>query len=70
VVDLSGWQATVREERRRGAEQGRPRVKIVEIDEMWRVAYEQGRGPVDGPSRPVEEIAGDGLAELMGADRR
>jgi ferredoxin/flavodoxin---NADP+ reductase len=53
VVDLSGWQAIEREERRRGAEHGRPRVKIVEIDEMLRIAHEQARHPVDGPSRAV-----------------
>jgi ferredoxin--NADP+ reductase len=38
VVDLAGWRAIDREERRRGAEQGRPRVKIVDIDEMLRIA--------------------------------
>ncbi|GAA1959845.1 FAD-dependent oxidoreductase [Nocardioides panacihumi] len=45
VVDLSGWQAIEREERRRGAEHGRPRLKIVDIDEMLRVAHEQARRP-------------------------
>jgi ferredoxin/flavodoxin---NADP+ reductase len=46
VVDLTGWRAIDREERRRGAEQGRPRVKIVDIDEMLRIAH-RGR-----PARP------------------
>ncbi|MDH2416461.1 FAD-dependent oxidoreductase [Nocardioides sp. CER19] len=45
MVDLAGWQAIEREERRRGAEHGRPRVKIVDIDEMLRVAHAQGRRP-------------------------
>lgn len=38
MVDLAGWQAIDREERRRGAESGRPRVKIVDVEEMRRVA--------------------------------
>jgi ferredoxin--NADP+ reductase len=45
VVDLSGWQAIDREERRRGAVHGRPRVKIVDIDEMLRIAREPARRP-------------------------
>jgi ferredoxin--NADP+ reductase len=53
VVDLSGWQAIEREERRRGAEQGRPRVKIVDIDEMLRIAHGQARRPVYSPARLV-----------------
>lgn len=46
VVDLAGWQAIDREERRRGAERGRPRVKIVDIEEMLRIAREQARRPL------------------------
>ncbi|WGL50396.1 FAD-dependent oxidoreductase [Nocardioides sp. BP30] len=38
MVDLAGWQAIDREERRRGAAAGRPRVKIVDMEEMRRVA--------------------------------
>ena len=46
AVGLAGWQAIDREERRRGAEHGRPRVKIVDIDEMLRIAREQARRPL------------------------
>lgn len=38
MVDLAGWQAIDREERRRGAASGRPRIKIVDVDELRRVA--------------------------------
>jgi len=38
VVDLAGWRAIDAEERRRGAARGRPRAKIVAVDEMLRVA--------------------------------
>ena len=38
VVDLAGWRAIDAEERRRGAVRGRPRAKIVDVDEMVRVA--------------------------------
>ncbi len=38
VVDLAGWRAIDAEERRRGADRGRARVKIVDVDEMLRVA--------------------------------
>ncbi|MCA1982716.1 MAG: FAD-dependent oxidoreductase [Nocardioides sp.] len=38
MVDLAGWQAIDREEKRRGAAAGRPRIKIVDVDEMRRVA--------------------------------
>ena len=40
VVDLAGWLAIDAEERRRGAARGRPRVKIVDRDELLRVARE------------------------------
>ena len=40
MVDLAGWQAIDREERRRGAASGRPRAKIVDVDEMRRIAAE------------------------------
>jgi len=40
MVDLAGWQAIDREERRRGAEVGRPRIKLVDVDEMRRIATE------------------------------
>ena len=43
LVDLAGWQAIDREERRRGAESGRPRVKIVDVEEMRRVAASAAR---------------------------
>lgn len=38
VVDLAGWRALDAEERRRGAAAGRPRTKIVDVEEMRRVA--------------------------------
>jgi ferredoxin--NADP+ reductase len=38
LVDLAGWRAIDAEECRRGADRGRARVKIVDIDEMLRVA--------------------------------
>jgi len=38
MVDLAGWQAIDAEEKRRGAAECRPRVKIVDVDEMRRVA--------------------------------
>ncbi|WP_017933634.1 FAD-dependent oxidoreductase [Nocardioides sp. Iso805N] len=38
MVDLAGWQAIDREEKRRGAASGRPRIKIVDVDELRRVA--------------------------------
>jgi len=38
MVDLAGWQAIDREERRRGAAVGRPRVKIVDVEEMRQIA--------------------------------
>jgi ferredoxin--NADP+ reductase len=38
MVDLAGWQAIDREERRRGAAAGRPRIKIVDAEEMRRIA--------------------------------
>jgi ferredoxin--NADP+ reductase len=47
VVDLAGWRAIDAEERRRGSNRGRSRVKIVDVDEMRRVAAESRR-----PRRP------------------
>jgi ferredoxin--NADP+ reductase len=38
TVNLGGWRAIDAEERRRGAQRGRRRVKIVDIDEMHRLA--------------------------------
>ncbi len=38
VVDLAGWRAIDAEECRRGADRGRVRVKIVDVEEMLRVA--------------------------------
>jgi ferredoxin--NADP+ reductase len=40
MVDLAGWQAIDREEKRRGAAVGRPRIKIVDVEEMRRIASE------------------------------
>ena len=52
-VDLAGWQAIDREERRRGDDQGRARVKIVDVDEAARVAHEARRRPVVASGRLV-----------------
>lgn len=38
MVDLAGWQAIDREEKRRGGESGRPRVKITDVEEMRGIA--------------------------------
>jgi ferredoxin--NADP+ reductase len=45
-VDAEGWRAIDREERRRGRERGRPRLKLVDPAELRRVARE-----ADAPSR-------------------
>ena len=45
VVDLAGWRAIDAEERRRGAARGRPRAKIVDVEEMVRVARSVARAP-------------------------
>lgn len=64
VVDLEGWRAIDAEERRRGEVRGRPRVKIVAVEEMLRVAAEaaaEGGRSVsvpDGP-RPGRRYASD-----------
>nr|WP_246284083.1 FAD-dependent oxidoreductase [Nocardioides perillae] len=38
VVDLAGWRAVDAEERRRGAAQGRPRVKVTDLAELHAIA--------------------------------
>ncbi|TQL68256.1 ferredoxin--NADP+ reductase [Nocardioides albertanoniae] len=38
LVDLAGWQAIDREEKRRGAETGRPRVKVTDEGQMRAIA--------------------------------
>lgn len=40
MVDLAGWMAIDAEERRRGQVQGRPRVKITDVEEAMRIAAE------------------------------
>ncbi|WP_375003314.1 FAD-dependent oxidoreductase [Aeromicrobium sp. CTD01-1L150] len=45
-IDLSAWRRVDAEERRRGQEQQRPRVKITDVDEVRRVA-----GPAGGRRR-------------------
>lgn len=45
VVDLAGWRAIDREERRRGASSDRVRSKIVDTDELLRVARTAAPGP-------------------------
>ncbi|WP_341926449.1 FAD-dependent oxidoreductase [Nocardioides psychrotolerans] len=45
VVDVAGWQAIDAEERRRGAARGRARAKIVDVEEMVRVARQGARRP-------------------------
>ena len=55
VLDLADWRALDAEERRRGAAGGRVRAKIVDREEMLRVAVEARRQPVARPryaSRP------------------
>ena len=42
VVGLAGWRALDREERRRGAQRGRPRAKVVDPEEQLRVARAEG----------------------------
>ena len=56
MVDLAGWQAIEREERRRGREANRPRVKIVDVEEMLRVAREDTRAPLYAPTRLVRNV--------------
>ncbi len=46
VLDLADWRAIDAEERRRGAASGRVRAKIVDREEMLRVAVAARRGPV------------------------
>ena len=38
LVDLAGWQAIDREEKRRGSQAGRPRVKVTEVGQMRAIA--------------------------------
>lgn len=45
VVDHDGWRAIDREERRRGEARNRVRSKIVDIDELLRVAADAARTP-------------------------
>ena len=67
VVDLAGWRAIDAEERRRGAQRGRARAKIVDVAEMTRVAREAQTG-----GRPGGGEAGSrGYAALkQGLERR
>lgn len=58
MVDLAGWQAIDREERRRGALAGRPRAKIVDVEEMQRVAAEATRPRYDRVRRWVRSDHG------------
>lgn len=57
-VDLRGWQAIEREERRRGAEAGRVRVKIVDVEEMRRVARADRSRVISSPTRLVHKMRG------------
>jgi len=43
TLDLAGWQAIDAEERRRGAAEGRPRVKLTDVSEMMAVAERASR---------------------------
>ncbi|UDY22190.1 FAD-dependent oxidoreductase [Nocardioides sp. Kera G14] len=52
-VDLAGWQAIEREERRRGAAEGRVRVKIVDVDEALRIVRDDKRAPIVAATRLV-----------------
>ena len=51
VVDLAGWRAIDAEERRRGAATDRPRAKLVDVDEMVRVAGAAHAGSALRPPR-------------------
>ena len=42
IVSKEGWRRIDAEERRRGAEAGKPREKITSVSEMLRVANEGG----------------------------
>jgi ferredoxin--NADP+ reductase len=72
-VDLAAWQAIEREERRRGRELGRVRVKIVDVEEALRVARADKRAAIYSPerlvhSRPVKfarKTARGGLGEAV-----
>ncbi|MFT4262518.1 MAG: FAD-dependent oxidoreductase [Nocardioides sp.] len=77
-VDLAGWQAIEREERRRGAAEGRVRVKIVDVDEALRVAAADKRGPIVSATRLVRTpgrlvrsavAAGVGVGASVGVGR-
>ncbi|MDE0775711.1 MAG: FAD-dependent oxidoreductase [Nocardioides sp.] len=57
VLGLEGWRAIDAEERRRGERRGRPRAKLVEVDEMLRVAH-AGRRP-EPTRRGARRPAGD-----------
>ncbi len=46
VIDLAGWRAIDREERRRGEAAGRPRTKIVTLDELRSIATSRLRETV------------------------
>ena len=48
VVTWEGWQAIDAEERRLGAAQGRPRVKITNIDSMLEIAGKLARKSAQG----------------------
>ncbi|MFT4287818.1 FAD-dependent oxidoreductase [Nocardioides sp.] len=58
LVDLAGWQAIEREERRRGAELGRPRLKIVSVAEAVRIATLNRQRPIYSATRLARRTSG------------
>jgi len=69
VVDLAGWRAIDAEERRRGAVDGRPRAKIVEVEEMLRVARASA-APRAGRRRGYAALTGLGRRAERGSAKR
>ncbi|CAN5117232.1 FAD-dependent oxidoreductase [soil metagenome] len=57
LVDLRGWQAIDREEQRRGSSQGRPRSKIVDVEEMRRIARSNAQAVRYHPRRVVRRVS-------------
>jgi ferredoxin/flavodoxin---NADP+ reductase len=55
VVDLDGWHALDAEERRRGARRGRPRAKVVEVEEMLRIVRD-ARAAEPSPTRGYPSV--------------
>ena len=57
-IDAAGWRAIDREERRRGMQRGRPRLKLVDRAELRRVARGSGAGPGYSSPRRLRQKRG------------